>query len=75
MKSKAIKISPLMSEVFMSWLVKIDYRGVCRGSGETQFYCKTVNHNFPRGAAILPNGRLNKVAARLYKEFEGHLEA
>lgn len=75
MKTKVKRISPLMSEAFMNWLVKIGYRGVCHGSGETQFYCKTVNQNFPRGAVILPNGRLNKVAARLYKEFEEHLEA
>ncbi|MGE8541937.1 MAG: hypothetical protein ACN6NX_11570 [Acinetobacter sp.] len=75
MKSKVTKISPLMSEAFMSWLGKIGYRGVCRGSGETQFYCGTVNQNFPRGETILANGKLNKVAARLYKEFEEHLEA
>lgn len=75
MKSKSIKISPLMSDAFMLWLAKIGYRGVCRGSGETQFYCTTVNQNFPRGATILANGKLNKVAARLYKEFEEHLEA
>lgn len=75
MKTKITKIDPLMSVAFMNWLVKIGYRGVCHSSGETQFYCKTVNKNFPRGATILPNGKLNKVAARLYKEFEEHLEA
>ena len=64
-----------MSEAFMNWLVKIGYRGVCHASGDTQFYCRTVNQNFPRGVAISVNGKLNKVAARLYKEFESHLEA
>ena len=75
MKPKVTRISLLMSEAFMIWLVKIGYRVVCRASGETQFYCETVNQNFPRGAVILANGKLNKIAARLYKEFEGYLEA
>lgn len=75
MKTKITKIDPIMSEAFMKWLVKIGYRGVCHPTGETQFHCRTVNKNFPRGVAILANGRLNKAAAQLYTEFREHLEA
>ena len=61
---------PLMLETFIIWLVMISYRGVRHSSGDTYFYCEVVNKNFPRGVVIMANGKLNKIAVRLYEEFK-----
>lgn len=69
---KLTRVHPLMSEAFIIWLVRIGYRGVRHSSGDTHFYCEVVNKNFPRGVVIMANGKLNKIAVRLYEEFKGH---
>jgi len=33
---------------------------------------EVVNKNFPRGVVIMANGKLNKIAVRLYEEFKKH---
>ncbi len=63
---------PFMLETFIIWLVMIGYRGVRHSSGDTHFYCEVVNKNFPRGVVIMANGKLNKIAVRLFEEFKGH---
>lgn len=65
----------LMLKAFMSWLIKIGYRGVQKVDGSTVFYCQIVNHRFPRNVIISYDKRLNKVARTLFKEFKNHLEA
>ena len=69
---KLTRVHPLMSEAFIIWFVRIGYRGVRHSSGDTHFYCEVVNKNFPRGVVIMTNGKLNKIAVRLYEEFKKH---
>ena len=65
---KPKRVHPLMSQAFALWLVKIGYTAVF-ASGCIKFYCAVSNKNFPRDVMILENGRLNKPAVQLFKEF------
>ncbi len=60
-------------EAFMRWLIHIGYRGVAYSSGDIVFRCHVSGKLFPKGVTILSNGRLNKPAKQLFKEFEGYL--
>ncbi|MBF7683014.1 hypothetical protein I2F27_06700 [Acinetobacter sp. B5B] len=65
----------LMLVAFMSWLIKIGYRGVSKADGSITFYCPVVNQRFPRNVIIGYDKKLNKVARALFKEFKNHLES
>ena len=64
-----VRIHPLMSDAFIIWLTLLGYKGVNR-AGDIQFYHKVSNKNFPRDVMIMRNGRLNKAATQLFKEFK-----
>ena len=68
---KQNKVHPLTSQAFALWLVKIRYRAVLI-HGCIKFYCAVSNKNFPRDVMILENGKLNKPAMQLFKEFMGY---
>lgn len=60
---------------FVYWLVKIGYNAKRCVNGDTVFWTTGRGKGFPQGVAVLANGRLNKPAKALFKEFEGYLRA
>ena len=68
---KPTLVHSLMTEAFIIWLLSIGYRATINQHG-VRFFCEVVNKNFPRGVVIMANGKLNKIAVRLYEEFKKH---
>ncbi|WP_228732397.1 hypothetical protein, partial [Acinetobacter baumannii] len=65
----------VLFKAFLLWLTKIGYRGIVRPCGRMEFYCATVSKLFPRNVHITYDGKMNKAATQLFKEFEKHLKA
>lgn len=63
------RVTPLMSDAFVIWLVKIGYKTVLR-AGDILFYSHASGKNFPRNVMVLKGGRLNKPASQLFEEFK-----
>ncbi|MFS1587019.1 hypothetical protein ACLIL3_014870 [Acinetobacter radioresistens] len=72
---KHILLPPEVVHVaFINWLLLIGYRANIVPGG-MEFYAATVNKRFPRNVVIFGNGKLNKPARMLFKEFAEHLKA
>jgi len=74
MVKKAERIEPWMSEAFLLWVQYIGYRIVTKGM-HSEFVPTYISKNLPRGGSIDCNGRLNKAASNLFKEFKDHVRA
>lgn len=66
---KHYRVHPLMSEAFIIWLTHLGYKCVISAGG-AQFYNTATGKGFPRNVMIMANGRLNKAANQLFKEFK-----
>lgn len=71
---KITRIEQWKSEAFLLWCSWLGYRIVNKGF-QTEFVPTYNSKNLPRGGSIDHQGRLNKVASKLFTEFKEHLEA
>jgi hypothetical protein len=72
-KNRPVKINAQLTRVFIEWMLGIGYRAVVRTDG-IHFMCHVCNQNFPRGAVIGIDGKLNKTANKLFSEFYSYVE-
>ncbi|MBJ8440065.1 hypothetical protein [Acinetobacter junii] len=71
---KITRIEQWKSEAFLLWCSWLGYRIVNKGF-QTEFVPTYSSKNLPRGGSIDHQGRLNKVASKLFTEFKEHLES
>lgn len=68
------RVEPWMSDAFLIWLRYIGYRIKTKGLS-IEFLPTYKCKNLPRGGSIQHNVQMNKVANKLFAEFEEHVEA
>ena len=72
--SKYYNIEKWKSDAFIIWLQYIGYRIQAKGM-QVDFIPTYPSKHLPRGGCIKQDGRLNRQANTLFKEFQGHLDA